>query len=1027
MNTSMSSQQTIPFDERGSIVSSAPQEGDSGDNIPDETKTSDRTIATTTTTLNNNVLQSNAGIDEGTESRKGNSRNNGSAASIQQQQQPPPPPPPLRVSQMSSATSIPNTQQTNILHQPHGAPATGPSSHSTNVSYNQQHMHQQQQQQQQQYYSHHQAMGYMNQQASSSNAGAGGIPFVTSDHTTTASPLPPMVLRSLGDRSNEKRKNAALEIEALIKLLTESSNFGTINAIITVLSKDFCTSMNSNYRKGGLVGLAATAIGLHSATNNFLHVLLPPVLHCFDDPESRVRYYACESIYNMAKVTRQGILLHFNPIFDGLTKLFADVDVDVKNGANLLDRLIKDIVTEADSDTFQVDQFLPIMQTYIRRTNPFIRQLIVGWIILLDSLPDLSLLDYLPDFLDGLLNMLSDSNREIRQAADSALSDFLREITGSEVLEFGPIISILVSQCQSTERLIRLTSITWLAELSHHPLSGGDAMLPFLPDILSAILHCICDQEKEIRLVAERTNDDLLRLVRETSGAFELRPLLETLTNELLEKEDVPTKMASLRWINMLKEKRMQDMHAYTVNLLPVLLRTLSDPSDAVVLLDLQILSRISLAVSSDASTSASTISTLVDESNPPIIDKEEKNSDSPTATPSLPEPQEAQFKLVLNAILNLFAHDRQLLETRGSLIIRKLCVLLNAKAVYIRMAETLSSYETTNSIEHPETAVETIQFISTMVQTLNLILLTASELHDLRHTLANSFVHDQTFVPMSLSLSTSVSLNDKLENTNDNLKVFTTIFNCWCHNPIATFSLCLLAKAYDISFQLVQRFSEMRDVTVGFLMQIDKLVYLLESPIFIHLRLQFLNVESPDHEQLLKSLYGILMCLPQGEAFRILNERLTTVCNLRESLGYSTIPSYVNDAEDHVDDDTNVRNPDQTVTAKLLERYDSVVERHHQVKALVEQKATAIPGTSEIGTMVSNVDGTAGINSLSSPITASSQNKSSTLAASFATDQTLTSNVPKNHYPFNEFGTNAALNNQAVQLSHSFNGEQVR
>ena len=32
-------------------------------------------------------------------------------------------------------------------------------------------------------------------------------------------------------------------------------------------------------------------------------------------------------------------------IFDGLCSLFADVDVDVKNGANLLDRLIKDIVT----------------------------------------------------------------------------------------------------------------------------------------------------------------------------------------------------------------------------------------------------------------------------------------------------------------------------------------------------------------------------------------------------------------------------------------------------------------------------------------------------------------------------------------------------------------------------------------------------------------------------------------------------------------------------------------------------------
>lgn len=775
---------------------------------------------------------------------------------------------------------------------PHGVPALGPAP-STLA-------------QQQQYHLQQQQLAYVQQHPNSES-----------------SPLPPMVQRSLGDRSNEKRKNAALEIEALIKSLTETNNFATVNAVIAVLSKDFCTSMNSNYRKGGLVGLAATAIGLHSATGNFLHVLLPPVFHCFDDPESRVRYYACESLYNMAKVSRQGILAYFNPLFEGLTKLFADVDVDVKNGANLLDRLIKDIVTEADPDTFQVDQFLPVMQNYIRRTNPFIRQLIVGWITLLDSLPDFSLLDYLPDFLDGLFNMLSDSNREIRQAADSALSDFLRELSGSEVLEFGPIISILVFQCQSKERLNRLTSITWLAELTHHPLSGGDALLPFLPAILSAILYCISDKEREIRLVAERTNDDLLQLVRETVGQFELRPLLDTLTNELLEKDDVPTKMAALRWVNMLMEKRMHDMQGFTVNLLPVLLRTLSDPSDAVVLLDLQVLSRISLAVADDSST----VAIIKDPSTTP---KAEGRDDCAACL----QPEEVQFQLVLTAILNLFAQDRQLLETRGSLIIRKLCVLLNARAVYIRMADTLSSYEYNEGNSDKQDQASTLQFISTMVQTLNLILLTASELHDLRSALANSFNNDNSGGHERSLSATSV-------NPDENSQVFATIFHCWCHNPVATFSLCLLAKAYDLSFELVKRFSDTQDVSVGFLMQIDKLVYLLESPIFVHLRLQLLNVEAPYHPQLLKSIYGVLMCLPQGEAFRLLNDRLTTVCNLRDNLGVSTVVSRTSGnivSNGHADDDNydelkaivSKRGLDMD---KLLERFDGVVEHHRKAE----------------------------------------------------------------------------------------------
>ena len=785
----------------------------------------------------------------------------------------------------------PAPQQRNVMMQPHGVPAIGPTSST---------LSQQQP-----------APPYASMYGGGHQTGQSNNPALMNKDI---SPLPPMVQRSLGDRSNEKRKNAALEIEALIKSLTEANNFTTVSAIINVLSKDFCTSMNSNYRKGGLVGLAATAIGLHSAaTANFLHVLLPPVLHCFDDPESRVRYYACESLYNMAKVSRQAVLAYFNPIFEGLTKLFADVDVDVKNGANLLDRLIKDIVTEADSDTFQVDQFLPVMQNYIRRTNPYIRQLIVGWITLLDSLPDISMLDYLPDFLDGLFNMLSDSNREIRQAADSALSEFLRDLSVSKVLEFGPIISVLVFQCQSKERLNRLTAITWLAELTHHPLSGGDALLPFLPEILSAILYCISDYEREVRLVAERTNDDLLKLVRDTKGDFELRTLLETLTNELLEKDDVPTKLAALRWINMLMEKRMQDMQIFTVNLLPVLLRTLSDPSDTVVLLDLQVLSRISLAKPNDSNSQTET-------KNDSIIRQGADGSKCDN------DDEEAQFQLVLNAILNLFAQDRELLETRGSLIIRKLCVLLNAKAVYIRMADTLSSYEYTDDKHDP---ASTFKFISTMVQTLNLILLTATELHDLRSALANSFEDNPARHERSLS-------NAPLEDDDKDGTVFATLFHCWCHNPVATFSLCLLAKTYDLSFALVKRFSDMDDISVGFLMQIDKLVHLLESPIFVHMRLQLLNVESPYHAQLLKSIYGLLMCLPQGEAFRILNDRLTAVCNLRDNLGVSSLDLGSRGEGDDVAAIVSKRGLDIN---KLLDRFDGVMQRHREAKDRAQQR----------------------------------------------------------------------------------------
>ena len=84
----------------------------------------------------------------------------------------------------------------------------------------------------------------------------------------------------------------------------------------------------------------------------------------------------------------------------------------------------------------------------------------------------------------------------------------------------------------------------------------------------------------------------------------------------------------------------------------------------------------------------------------------------------------------------------------------------------------------------------------------------------------------------------------------------------------MSTFSLCLLGQAYDLAFSLIKKFSEV-DISVGLLMQLDKLIQLIESPVYIHLRLQLLEVEMPQHSSLLKALYGLLMLLPQSTAFR--------------------------------------------------------------------------------------------------------------------------------------------------------------
>jgi len=136
-------------------------------------------------------------------------------------------------------------------------------------------------------------------------------------------------------------------------------------------------------------------------------------------------------------------------------------------------------------------------------------------------------------------------------------------------------------------------------------------------------------------------------------------------------------------------------------------------------------------------------------------------------------------------------------------------------------------------------------------VQKLSTILITSPELADFRRRLKS------------------------LETRQDGQALFVTLYRSWCHNAVAAFSLCLLAQAYEHASNLLAIFADL-EMTVQILVQIDKLVQLIESPVFTYIRLQLLE---PDrYPYLFKCLYGLLMLLPQSSAFISLRNRLNAV-----------------------------------------------------------------------------------------------------------------------------------------------------
>ncbi len=143
-------------------------------------------------------------------------------------------------------------------------------------------------------------------------------------------------------------------LERVIRELVASKDYARVQAVLDQLCNDFAYAVHQPHaRNGGLIGLAAAAIALgpvsaktlsgrppeepfarrswpadpfsRSSSSQelakYLEVIVPPVLACFTDQDARVRYYACEAMYNIAKVAKGEILIYFNHIFDALCKV----------------------------------------------------------------------------------------------------------------------------------------------------------------------------------------------------------------------------------------------------------------------------------------------------------------------------------------------------------------------------------------------------------------------------------------------------------------------------------------------------------------------------------------------------------------------------------------------------------------------------------------------------------------------------------------------------------------------------------
>lgn len=62
-----------------------------------------------------------------------------------------------------------------------------------------------------------------------------------------------------------------------------------------------------------------------------------------------------------------------------------------------------------------MEAFIPLLKERVYVKNSFARQYVISWISILNAVPEINMVIYLTDILDGLFTMLEDKTQEIQR------------------------------------------------------------------------------------------------------------------------------------------------------------------------------------------------------------------------------------------------------------------------------------------------------------------------------------------------------------------------------------------------------------------------------------------------------------------------------------------------------------------------------------------------------------------------------------------------------------------------------------
>ena len=232
----------------------------------------------------------------------------------------------------------------------------------------------------------------------------------------------------------------------------------------------------------------------------------------------------------------------------------------------------------------------------------------------------------------------------------------------------------------------------------------------------------------------------------------------------------------------------------------------------------------------------------------------------------------------VFSALIRLYSCNLRLIGDL-SRVVAYMCRLQPPEFVFVSFAVELDSFirreveirNRESGSRHPIS--QDFQFVGAFIQQMCLVLLNSKEAKDLRNVLKDCIGYGR----------------EAEEKDRRRSRLFHILLHSFSHNLVAATSLCLWGGACRTTSLFLKQIDPL-DINLVFLLELDKLVEMIERPLFRHLHVRMLETDNDPLAEgsgtmLFQTLKCILMLIPQSACYNVLRDRLVATSRFRQSV----------------------------------------------------------------------------------------------------------------------------------------------